>query len=117
MALDTVQDYLDRCRFLLQDTVATYRYSDDNLVEALNMAIMDGRRIRPDLFQDYLGTDLPEYSSAALSTEVDIDPQYRVAFVYYMCGIAQLTDDENNQDARATVFLNKFTAQLRSVDA
>lgn len=117
MALDTVQDYVTRSRTLLQDKIEPYRYGDDDLVAALNEGIMEGRRIRPDLFQAYLGEDLPEYSVAAMTTEVDIDPQYRTAFVYYMCGNAQLQDDENSEDARASMFLQKFTAQLRTIDA
>ncbi len=117
MALGTVQDYLDRSRALLQDTIEPYRYDDETLVTALNMAIMEGRRIRPDLFESYLGGDLPEYLTSALTTSVDIDVQYRSAFLYYMVGHAQLSDNEDNSDARATVFLNKFTAQLRTIEA
>jgi hypothetical protein len=117
MALDTVQDYLDRARVLLQDKVEPYRYDDETLVAALNMAILEGRRIRPDLFEAYLNTTLPEYSEGSLATEVDIDVQYRTAFVYYMVGHAQLQDDESTNDQRATVFLNKFTAQLRTIEA
>jgi hypothetical protein len=117
MALDTVQDYLDRSRALLQDTIEPYRYGDDLLVSALNLAIMEARRIRPDMFESYLGSALPEYSTASLTDDVDIDVQYRSAFMYYMVGHAQLEDQEDNSDARATVFLNKFTAQLRTIEA
>lgn len=117
MALDTVQDYIDRARVLLLDGVAPYRYNDNDLVENLNQGILEGRRLRPDLFNTYFSTSLPDYSTAALSASVDIDPMYRVAFVYYICGMAQLRDDENNQDSRAVTFLNKFTAQLLSIAA
>lgn len=117
MALTTVQDYLDRCRVLLQDTIVPYRYADTDLVAALDMAIMEARRIRPELFQSYFGAALPQYSGGSMSANVDIDVQYRTAFMYYMVGHAQLQDDENTTDARATVFLQKFVAQLRTVDA
>jgi hypothetical protein len=117
MALDTVQDYVDRARVLLLDTVAPYRYSDTDLVENLNMGILEGRRLRPDLFKSYFRTSLPDYSAGSLTVAVDIDPMFRVAFVYYICGMAQLRDDENSQDSRAVTFLNKFTAQLLSIAA
>lgn len=117
MALDTVQDYVDRARVLLLDTVVPYRYSDADLVENLNMGILEARKLRPELFRSYFRTSLPDYNTSAMSAAVAIDPQYRVAFVYYICGQAQLRDDENVQDSRAVTFLNKFTGQLLSIAA
>lgn len=117
MALVTVQDFIDRCRQLLLDKVAPFRYSDDSLVSGLNDAILEARRIRPDLLAAYFNTAIPQYSAAAPTATVFIDQMYRSAFVYYMCGQAQLRDDENNEDARATIFLNKFTSQLLTIQA
>jgi hypothetical protein len=42
---------------------------------------------------------------------------YRVSLLYYICGQAQLRDDENTQDARASVFLNKFVAQMLTIQS
>lgn len=117
MALDTVQDYVDRARVLLLDTLEPYRYETPDLVEALNMGIMEARRLRPELLKSYFRTSLPDYSASDLTEAVDIDPQYRSAFVYYICGQAQLRDDENVQDSRAALFLNKFTSQLLQIAA
>lgn len=117
MALDTVQDYVDRARVLLLDVIAPYRYSDADLVENLNMGILEARRVRPDILKGYFRSSLPDFNTAAMTAEVDIDPQYRVAFVYYICGQAQLRDDENVQDSRAVTFLNKFTAQLLTISS
>lgn len=117
MSLDTVQDYVDRARVLLLDQVDPYRYPTDDLVEALNMGILEVRRLRPDVVKAYLRTTLPDFSSSNLSALVPIDPQYRVAFIYYICGQAQLRDDENNQDSRSAAFLNKFVSQLISIQA
>jgi hypothetical protein len=117
MALDTVQDYVDRARVLLLDAVAPYRYSDADLVEALNIGVLEARRLRPDLFKSYFRTTLPDFNTSAMSTSVDIDPMFRSAFVYYICGQAQLRDDENVQDSRAAMFLNKFISQLLTVAA
>lgn len=117
MALDTVQDYIDRARVLLLDEVAPYRYPTADLVENLNMGILEVRRLRPDVLFPYLRTTLPDFNTGAMSTVVPIDPQYRVAFVYYICGQAQLRDDENVQDSRAVTFLNKFTSQMLTLMA
>lgn len=117
MALDTVQDYVDYARTLLQDTVVEYRYSDVDLVNALSVGVMEARRLRPDLFKAYFNTTLPSYSTAAMSAAVDIDPQYRMAFVYYLCGIAQLRDDETEQDSRASAFLQRFATSLQAPGA
>lgn len=115
MALDTVADYLSSARVLLQDTLSPYRYSDAELVNGLNLGLLEARRLRPDLLKSYLKTTPPSYSSGSPSTTVAMDPQYRVALLYYICGQAQLRDDETTQDARATVFLNKFTSQMLTI--
>lgn len=117
MALDTVEDYVRDARVLLQDTVADYRYSDSELVEALNLGILEMRRLRPDLLRSYFRTSLPSFTSSAMTASVPVDYQYRVALLYYICGHAQLRDDEATQDARATIFLNKFTAQMLAIQS
>lgn len=117
MALDTVQDYIDRARVLLLDGVVPYRYSTDELVEGLNLGLLEVRRLRPEIVSPYFSTAIPEFSSADMSAAVPIDQQYRVAFVYYICGHAQMRDDEVNQDTRASAFLNKFIAQLLTIQA
>lgn len=117
MALDTVQDYIDRARVLLLDQIDPYRYPTDDLIEALNMGILEARRLRPDLLRNHFRTPLPDFSSASMSDIVPIDPMYRVAFVYYICGHAQLRDDENNQDNRSAAMLNKFVAQMLNIQS
>lgn len=117
MALDTVQDYIDRARPLLLDTVLPYRYSTVDLVEYLNQGILESRRLRPELFLGALDSALPEFSTSDFSEDVPIDPMYRVSFVYYICGQAQLRDEENTQDTRSAAFLNKFTSQMLSIQS
>lgn len=117
MALDTVQDFIDRARVLLLDQAEPYRYPTTDLVESLNEGILEARRLRPDLLSSYFRSSLPDFSTAAMTAAVPIDPQYRVAFVYYICGQAQLRDEENTQDTRAAAFLNKFIAQMTTIQA
>jgi hypothetical protein len=117
MALDTVQDYITRARTLILDEIEPYRYPTADLVEALNMAILETRRLRPELLRGYFRGPLPDFSVSDLSAQVPIDPQFRPAFVYYICGHAHLRDDEVTQDSRAAAFLNKFTAQMLTIQS
>lgn len=116
-ALDTVADYLADARVLLQDTVEDYRYSNAELVENLNLGLLEMRRLRPDLMIATFGGSIPKYSASSLSTAVKCDVQYRMALLYYVCGQAQLRDDEATQDSRASVFLNKFLSQMLTIGA
>ena len=109
MMLDTVQDYVREARTLLQDTVPTYRYSDAELLSALNMGMQTAWKLRPDLF---IGATNPPYFTTNDTTAVSMDVGYRVPFVYFMVGHAQLRDEEDTQDSRAAAFLGKFTQQL-----
>jgi hypothetical protein len=112
--LDSVGKVVSEARVLLQDTVEPYRYSTAELVEALNIGILEARRLRPELF---VGAPYMMASYSATSDSFDLDPMYRPSFVYYVAGRAQLRDDEPSQDQRATVLMNKFIAQLLSISA
>lgn len=114
MALGTVPDMIRQARVLVQDRddTAGYRYEDDDFVDAINRGLLEIRRTRPDLMREYYSSGTP---TVDLTDAIPIDEQYRVALLYYICGQVQLRDDENTQDARASQFLNKFTAQLLSI--
>lgn len=116
-ALDTVADYITDARVLLQDTVEPYRYSSAELVENLNLGLLEMRRLRPDLVRSWLRSSPPSYSVSTPSTSVAVDLQYRSALLYYVCGMAQLRDAEDVQDARSAAFLVKFTNQLVTIPA
>lgn len=115
MALDTVQDYVDNARVLLQDTVATYRYSSEELVDALNLAILELIRVRPDVCFKLLRTSVLEFSAGSLSAAVTIDPRYRPAVLYFIVGHAQLRDEEDVQGERAAALLNGFLSRLSGI--
>ncbi len=109
--LDTVEKLIASARILLQDTVEPYRYPDTQFISVLNDAVLEARRLRPDLFLSGDTTTVPvEYTAAGNAFNIEL--MFRTAFTYYMAGKVQLVDDETTQDTRATVFLNKFVAQL-----
>lgn len=111
MTLNTVGDFVRRARVLLQDEIAPYRYETPELIEALNEASLEARRLRPDFFLRTFNTATPKTYTSEADT-VTIPEEYRTAFVYYIVGNAHLRDEEDTQDQRASVFLNKFVAQL-----
>lgn len=111
--LETVADYLSQARSLLQDAVAPYRYPDSDIVGYLNMGLLQVRKIRPDLMLA-TPTDIPSYSASTPAAVVAMDPQYRVALLYYMVGQAQLRDMEEVSDSRALAMLTNFTTQLQT---
>lgn len=112
-ALETVAQYLEESRRLLQDEVTPYRYPDADLVDALNIGLMEVRRLRPDLLLPLF--DIPWFdTSGTINTAavVTIDPMYRSSLVYYVVGRAQLRDDEPTVDQRAGALLQKFVGQM-----
>ena len=112
-ALDTVGQYLTESRRLLQDQFVPYRYPDEDLIDAINIGLQEARRLRADLFIPsnfqvaWIDPDTPD-----VDAKVPLDVMYRSALVYYICGRAQLRDDESTTDSRASAFMQKFLTQM-----
>jgi len=112
--LCSVQDYINDVRRLLLDTTVPNRYDDDSLVEALNIALLEVRRLRPDLLVCRYGTHVPRF--IAVSGEaVPIEVQFRMALTYGIMAHALLRDEEDVQDVRANTFLERFHDMLVGV--
>lgn len=111
--LNTVADYIADARTLLQDQVEPYRYDDPSLLVAFNVALLEARRIRADLFvfKFWVKGQVQSFS-AVDDTYVDIEPQFRLAILHGICGHALERDQEDVQDIRATTFLGLFNAGL-----
>lgn len=116
-AFNILGDVVAQVRILLQDTDTLggeYRYSDDSIVTNINMGLLEMKRIRPDIFLE-LNFQVPEFNVAVPDAPMTIDPQHVPALVYYAVGMCQLRDDEGTQDARAGMFLSKFTSMLAAI--
>lgn len=114
LALETVQDFVTDARGLLLDKNKPYRYDDDAILTGLNLALLEGRRLRPDIFVCRYGNVVPMF--IAVSGEpVPVEPQFRLAFVYGVAAHVLLRDEEDVQDARATAFNNLFHDMLIGV--
>lgn len=123
--LQTVQDYVAQSRILLQDTVQPYRYDDEGLVTALNMAFYEIARLRPDVVLRMPKTqrvtfalnngdlDVPNFTTTYNLDVVPLSPALRMPVLYFIMSYAQLRDTEDVQDARAAAFMSKFETQLK----
>ncbi len=103
----SVQDYVTDVRTILLDKVVPYRYPDDSVVEALNIALLEVRRLRPDLFVCRYGNTVPRFL-AVTGEEVPIETQFRMGVIYGIAAHTLLRDEEDVQDQRANTFLERF---------
>jgi len=108
--LKTVSDYIKAARILLQDTTAAPRYQDSEFQLALDIALDEAYRIRPDFWININPVSIVTEDPATF--EPPIPRGYQSAFLYYMCGHVELRDDEETTDARSMSLLLKFTSQL-----
>jgi hypothetical protein len=116
MPTRTYEDVVTRARRILQDTdAASYRYSEESLADSVNDAVLELRRVRPDLF--VASNFAPESIDAANfgATLLPIDDQFFMSLVYLTAGHQMLRDDEFSHDTRAVNLLNKGVAQLLKV--
>lgn len=111
MALDTVQDYIGDVRTLLQDIISPYRYDDPSLLVALNITLLEMRRLRADLFVYNRHDRFPSYT-AVNSEQIHLEHAFRLPLVYGIVAHALARDQEDVQDQRATVFMNIFNNLL-----
>lgn len=113
--METVSDYINAVRALLQDEAAgAYRYSDAKIRTAFQFAFDEAYRVRPDMF---IRRAEPNMSALADGDIMPVPRGYKATWVYYAAGYVQIQDNEDTQDARATGLLNKFTAQLLTTAA
>lgn len=118
----TLGDLLSSARTLLNDTVNTnpaYRYSNAQLLEALNDAFLEARAKRPDLFLGTLGLreTLPLYTTDDLDEEWPLSDTVFPTFLNYVVGRTSLRDDTSANDSRAVVLMNRFVNQLLGVNS
>jgi hypothetical protein len=131
-AYDTVGGYLLDARTLLQDLILPYRYPTPTLIQALNSTLLEARRLRPDLFADYLDA-LPQYTwldaldiqpnsdnqddaNPTWAEWVPIENQFRQAIIFGIVSHAMARDQEDIEDERATGHLKTFVNMLVGVD-
>jgi hypothetical protein len=123
---NTVTAYVASARNRMQDRVFPYRYTDDQIVDALNVALQEAQRIRPDIFLDLKyqhrlnPNDLDDgfissyYTTADITsnTVVPIPSRYNDPIIWYMGAHLQFLDIDDTQDTRGIAFLTKFAQRM-----
>ena len=122
MASRTLGGLILEARTLLQDKVqvdGSTRYSDQEMFENLNGALLEVRAKRPDLWLDIgLRVPVPVFDYVNdLATNFPLDSAVYPAVLYYVVGRTELREDTFATDGRAVTLMNKFVSQLMSVSA
>jgi hypothetical protein len=113
----TLDDLVAEIRLMLKDRREPYRYSQADVLEGINTAFREVKRLRPDAFVEYvtvtepafLPIAMPDYTEADLAqdppTPLPIEEMFYNAIVYHVVGKIQLGDDEFAVDNRAMTLL------------
>lgn len=107
----TVNDLLGRVRETLQDQDGV-RYPQVQLLGYMNDAVIEARSIRPDLFVGAYGSPIVDVNDPA--APFPLPDQFFPAVCYYVCGRAELRDDEFAIDNRAMTLLSAYGKKLIS---
>jgi hypothetical protein len=112
----TFQTVIDDARVLLNDEVSELnpdpRYTEAQLMGYARSALIEARRVRPDLFLSNLTTSFASYTAAST---IPISDDYLISLVDYVAHRAELRDDEFTVDGRSSILLQKFKAALLGI--
>jgi hypothetical protein len=117
-----IDDAVAEARTLINDSMVPYRYTDQQVVTALNTALRDLYLFRPDA---YIGNftsgvlsnnPVPTYVAATdLGQNIAFPVDDRLFFspiTFYMAGRIELSDDEFTDNSRAAQLLSMFRNML-----
>jgi hypothetical protein len=118
----TIGYLVAEARQMLNDEVpisGASRYSDAELVSAINDGVQQVRAKRPDAFLRFgLRNTIPLYAMPGdTDTELPFDDMFYAAMLYYTVGRSELTEDTFTDDGRAVALTGKFVAQLLRVQS
>lgn len=116
-ATRTVGQLLSEARLLLNDVVpisGAPRFTDANLIAALNEALVESRAKRPDAWLSYgLRQKIPQYVMPDdADTVIPMEDQFYSPFLFYVVGRSELVEDTFAENGRAVSLMNKFVSQL-----
>lgn len=123
-----VSDCITQTRVFLQDVISPNRYTDDQVVAALNSAMFEISRLRPDIFLDMkyqksiacdgssYGDMIPQlFDASKVNQTIPLPSLYWPALIWYVSGYLQSYDVEDTQDQRAQTFIGKLASRLMTV--
>lgn len=109
-SLDSI---LRQARTIIQDQDKE-RYSDQQLLDGVNVALGEMKRIRPDILTLQATLSNFPYGPQQLNAGVSlpVDDMFIGPVVGFVSGWAELSDDEFTVDSRASQLLQRFQSQL-----
>lgn len=108
----TVSDIENSARRILQDTQEPYRWTTEEMREALQEGVAALNAIRPET--RYVGGSLYDFIKLPESDteEISIKPRYREALVFYVVYKCYLVDNTDTVNAQlAEMYLGKFNTK------
>lgn len=109
----TFSDIIDDARIILNDQYmdsnTVLRYTEAQLLVYARQAVIEARRIRPDLFLSNLTGSFPKFVE---TDTVPMPDEYHAAIADYISHRAEMRDDEFEVDGRASSLFQKFKAGL-----
>jgi len=117
LAIRTVGGLLTEARGLLNDLVpisGSPRFTDAELVQIVNEALLQVRAKRPDAWLTHgLRVAVPAYVMPTdANTVFPIEDQFYPPILYYVVGRAELVEDTFADNGRAITMVGKFTSLL-----
>ena len=111
--MTTFQQIINDARVVLNDVIVDEttvpRYTEPQLLGYARAALVEARRLRPDLFLSNMTAAFPVY---AATDTVPIPEEYNVPLTDYVIHRAELRDDEFAVDGRASAMFQKFKAGM-----
>lgn len=109
----TFQQIINDARVVLNDQIEDAntipRYTEPQLLSYARAALVEARRLRPDLFLSNLTGAFPQFTA---TDTIPIPEEYAVALADYVIHRAEMRDDEFAVDGRAVVLLQKFKSGM-----
>lgn len=109
----TFQEIIDNARIILNDQYTdsntVLRYTEPQLLVYARQAVIESRRLRPDLFLSNLTGSFPKFTEA---DTVPMPDEYHSALADYVAHRAEMRDDEFEVDGRASSLFQKFKSGL-----
>lgn len=113
-----VSDLLRRVRAALQDEYAPHRYTDQQIVDAVNDGLDEMAHRRADLFAFSAPVRFRPNYVTSVDSVIDIPANYRPILVDLVIADMMMREDEYANDGRAQTMLSAALARLtRTVNA
>lgn len=110
----TVADIEKSARRILQDTQEPYRWSSEEMREALQEGVAALNAVRPET--RYVGGNLYDWIELPKTDteKISIKPRYREALVYFVAYKCYLNDSTDTVNAQlAEMYLGKFNTKTQ----